>query len=234
MESITLTLNDTSSSLNTSFYPEIELDSRYTYSCCLLEFHTYHSIPNVHDSNNRIVYKYAETGGVIEIPVGSYELDDIATYLNDYFKTKSINFTLKANRNTLKCMIECSSDLIIDFDIPKSIGPLLGFEKRLLEGKKTYAAEKPVKINHISSIRVDCDLIIGSYRNGQGTHTLYEFTPSIAPGYKIIEHPRNLIYLPVVRRRINTLNISIVDQQGKLVDFRGESITCRIHIRKDI
>lgn len=236
MSSITLTLTGNSSSLTTFFHPEIELDERYDYSCSLLDFHTYNSIPNVHDKNNKFYYTFLHgesiESKVIVVPVGSYELDDIAEFLNKALKKQNIDCQFLGNKNTMKCVLMCSN-VLIDFTKNDCIGSVLGFGKRILSGEIFYEADDIVNIQNINSIRIDCDLTTGSFHNGNKTHSIYEFSPSVSPGYKITEQPRNLIYLPVVRHRINTINISIVDQNGNLVDFRGETITCRIHIKRD-
>lgn len=236
MTSITLTLTGNSSLMNAYFHPEIELDENSNYSCSLLDFTTYNSIPNVHESNNKFHYIWKnELPTFIEIPVGSYELEDISKVINEHFKKKKIEFKMTGNKCTMKCYIECDLNLIIDFYTQKEcIGSLLGFDRRILSDKKMFKSDHPINIQHINTIKIECDLTSGSYHNGRNTHTIYEFSPSVNPGYKIIEQPKNLIYLPVVRRRINTVNITIVDQNGKLVDFRGETITCRIHIKKEL
>lgn len=233
MESRTITLTGNSSSLSSSFYPEIQLDERYNYSCCLLDFFTYNSIANVDETNNKLYYSAIGTDEfqVISVPVGSYEVDEIAVYINDQFKELNHNFKLNGCKNTMKCTIE--TDLHIDFCRHDSIGSLLGFINITLSGQSKYVSENVIKIQPINSIRIDCDLTTGSFHNGQSTHTLYEFCPTVKPGYKIILQPKNLIYLPITRRRINTLNISIVDELGKYIDFRGETITCRIHLKRD-
>lgn len=233
MSSITVTLTGNSSSLNAHFHPEIELNEQSSYSCSLLDFHTYNSIPNVYENNNKFHFLNNETGQTekIRIPVGSYEISDIATYLQSVLGGLGITFNMKGNKNTLKCVIE--TDITIDFTKEDSIGSILGFDKRVLSGEKMYKSDRIVNIYDINTIRIDCDLTSGSFHNGKHTHTIYEFSPSVNPGYKINEQPRNLIYLPIVRRRIGTLNISIVDQYGTLIDFRGETITCRLHIKKD-
>lgn len=234
MSSITITLTGNSSSLSANFYPEIVLDERFDYSCSLLDFHTYNSIPNVHECNNKFVYSYNNILTEIEIPIGSYEVEDLIKYINHYFKLEGIEFELRSNKNTFKCHIKCVEGMTILFSRPNSIGSLLGFEVFDLTGSRFYYAKKPVNIQNLNTVRIDCDLTTGSFLNGDSTHTIYEFSPSVSPGYKINEQPSNLIYLPVVRRRINTVNVRIVDQNGKLVDFRGENITCRIHIKKDM
>lgn len=236
MSSITLTLTGNSSLLSANFYPEIELNEHPNYSCCLLDFHTYNSIPNVHKNNNNFYYSLGKSTNYrfdkIIIPIGSYEVSEIGEYLTKFFDGMGSNFSFHANRNTLKCQI--STDLVIDFTRDDCVGPLLGFGKRFLKNYKTYLSDEVVKINHLNTIRIDCDLTYGSFLNGKSTHTIHEFSPSVGPGYKIDEQPSNLIYLPIAKRRINTINISVVDQNSDSIDFRGETITCRLHIKRDI
>lgn len=233
MSSITLTLTGNSSLLRTCFHPEIELNKEHTYSCSLLDFYTYNSIPNIHENNNKFHYTISENSEIqfITIPVGSYEINTIAEYLENELRERKHMFRLYPNTNTMKCRLE--SDVHIDFTQPNSVGSVLGFSKRKLASNQYHTSDKVVNIQTVNSIRIDCDLTAGSFHNGKSTHTIYEFSPGVDPGYKIREQPKHLIYLPVIRYRISELNISIVDQDGNLVDFRGEKITCRIHIKRD-
>lgn len=239
MSSITLTVTGYSSSLSAYFHPEIELDQRYSYSCCLLDFYTYNSIPNVHENNNKFYYKSNEIQTefeVIEIPTGSYEIYEIIDFITKKIQkqylthTGVVRFELFANKNTMKC--ELKSEFMIDFSRNDSIGSVLGFDKRIFH-KGRHISSNVINIQPVNSIRLDCDFTSGSFHNGTNTHTIYEFSPSVDPGYKINEQPAHLIYLPVIKRSISTLNISIVDQDGKFIDFRGEQITCRFHIKRD-
>lgn len=54
MASVTLTLSGSSSVLNANFFPPIELESEYEYECGLIDFQSFHSIPNIDASMNRI------------------------------------------------------------------------------------------------------------------------------------------------------------------------------------
>lgn len=263
MSSITLTLTGETSSLNSFFYPEIVLDKNAEYSCCLLDLFTYNSIPNINEKNNKFYYEIGKSfeeyqyevvdsdafiadGStiltfdsasnmqrvikIVTIPVGTYELDEIISFLNNEFVKQKDNITISSDKNTMKCSI--NSDFIIDFTKNNCIGSVLGFSKRFLQ-KGENKSDKLVDIQHINNLRIECDLVTGSYHNGKSTHTIYEFNPSVDPGYKISEHPKHLIYLPITRRRISTVNVSIVDQDGALIDFRGEQITCRLHIKRN-
>lgn len=233
MASITFTLTGETSSLNSYFYPEIELDGKSEYSCCLLDFFTYNSIANINAKNNKFYYivgSVVEFIYPIEVPEGSYEVAEIVEFLNKEFVSRKLKIKITADSNTMKCCI--NSDFEIDFTQNDCIGTVLGFSKKRLP-KGENKSNKLVDIQHINNLRIECDLVTGSFHNGRNTHTIYEFYPRVNPGYKISEHPQHLIYLPINRRRISTVNVSIVDQDGKLVDFRGEQITCRLHIKRD-
>ncbi len=61
---------------------------------------------------------------------------------------------------------------------------------------------------------------------------MHEFSPAVGPGYKIIEAPRNVIYLPVNVKQITSITLKLIDQDGDLINFRGETVTIRIHIKE--
>lgn len=166
---------------------------------------------------------------VISIPTGSYEIEDINRFLKKVLGD-DIKFVLQVNKNTLKCEIFCSRP--IDFSREKSIGSLLGFSKRKLKANVLHESDMLVNIIRVNVIRVECNITTGAYINNTSVHTIHEFYPTALTGYKIVEVPRNVIYLPVMVKRIHSLSINIVDQDNQLVNFRGEIITVRIHIKK--
>lgn len=166
----------------------------------------------------------------IEIPVGSYEINDICQFLKIALEKDSIKFELRVNKNTLKCEVICSQP--IDFSGKNSIGSLLGFSARILKPNVVHESDIPVNIFRVNALRLECNITTGAYINNMLAHTIHEFYPDVPPGYKIIEVPRNVIYLPVAVKTIHTLTIKIVDQNNQLVNFCGETITIRIHIRK--
>lgn len=290
MSSLTLVLSGNSSSLKADYFPPIELDTDSNYECCLIDFHTYNTIPNINETNNKLYVEYEEsvealdpaqyetfelwraklenmkaTGvnltdeskqkldfihdldekfylkpngdmairtvekTVYEVPVGSYEMDDLIDYLAH--KMPPIHITYDKNTKKTSIIIE-ADNTFIDFTKHDSLRNVFGFHKMRLEPHKEYIGEYAINITSINAIRVECNIVSGSFFNGKSTHTIHEFYPAVDPGYKIIEAPKNLIYLPVVGRTIQTLHFDIVDQNGNLIDFRGETITCRIHIKK--
>ena len=99
-------------------------------------------------------------------------------------------------------------------------------------------------INHIYNDHVGDDMTKEDFRrfskkcwekphvNGTTKNTIYSFFPKVSPGYKIIETPRNLVYLPIILDTIDSLNVSITDQDDHLLNLRNEKLTIRFHIRE--
>lgn len=167
----------------------------------------------------------------IKIPTGSYEVSDLSKYLKKYLLNRKVLLELEANKNTLQCEIMCSQP--IDFSKPNTIGPILGFRNNdQLSKNQLHVSPLPADILKINVIRVECDVITNSYHNSKPSHTIHEFSPKVPPGYKIIEVPQNVIYFPVTVKSIHALNLTVIDQNNQLINFRGETITVRLHIKK--
>lgn len=225
--SVTLALSGNTSVLTANYFPPISLSG--DYECCLVDFHSYNSIPNV-DLDNNLFYIGDK---IIEVPVGSYELQDIVDYLTKAYETQSVNKSIKieANNNTLQIEIFTSHDTIF-FNRPHSIGKLFGFvDDVVLKPNTKHTSTLLVNILKVNALQIHCNIITGSYVNNLPAHTLHEFALDVPPGYKLDEIPRNLIYLPVNVKEISSLTVWIVDQVGRLINFRGEEITLRLHLR---
>ena len=54
----------------------------------------------------------------------------------------------------------------------------------------------------------------------------------MGPGYKIVQEPLNLIYLPVTLSTISHMETKLVDRNGKLINLRGEELSVRFHIKE--
>jgi hypothetical protein len=214
-------LSGTERLLTNNLFPPIVLEGEWEIG--LVNLCTYNSIPNIeHGVNN--LFHYANK--VLEIPEGSYEIDDIKRYLHDNGVAVKIN----ANKNTLKC--EILFDKVIDFSKPGSIGPLLGFDRVVLKPNVRHHSHNQVDINRVNSIRVECSIARGSYLNGKEGHTIHEFFPKVPPGFKIVEAPPTIIYVPINTNRISSITVQLFDQDGRAINFRGETITVRLHLRR--
>ena len=89
-----------------------------------------------------------------------------------------------------------------------------------------------VNILTINSILVNIDIISGSYVNGSTQPTIYSFFPDVSPGYKIIENPHNLLYLPITADTIHSITIWLTDMNGNERNLPGENLSMRFHLRE--
>ena len=224
-ESLMLSLSGTSSILEAQYFPPIELLANKRYVLGLVELLTFNSIPNIDIGNN----KFYVGEEIVTLPTGSWEIEDIEHHLQEILTSKGIVLSLKPNNNTLRSTIKCSQT--IDFQPEDSIGRLLGFTRRTLSANITHESDLPVAILKVNALRVECNITSGAYINERKVHTIHEFFPAVPPGYKIIEIPAQVIYLPITVHTIDNMQLRIVDQDGNFVNFRGEIITIRLHIK---
>lgn len=231
--SYTVTLTGNSSVLHANFLPPLELDDFYTLG--LLSFDTYNTIPNIVDEKNNKFYIGDHT---ITIPEGSYDIDAIEMFLREELShlDPGAVLMLRGNPSTLKSEIKTNKVIYFNFSSkPNCIGPLLGFthENYLVQPTERYVESNDiVKILGVNTISIHCNIALGSYANGKPDHSIHQFFPAVDPGYKIIETPNPVIYYPINVKTIDNITVRVLDQDGELIDFRGETITLRLHLKK--
>ena len=158
---------------------------------------------------------------LFNIPEGSYHVEDINEFIhremrknNHYDQTSNkVYIEISANTNTLKSEMIIKKHCEIDFKRYNSINSLLGFDSKLYKSGFNES-EIMVNIPTINIILVNINIISGSYVNGFTQPTIYSFFPNVSPGYKIIENPHNLLYLPITADTIHNITIWLTDQNG--------------------
>lgn len=225
--SIILTLYSNSSLIEQSYFPPISLDDWESWSVALVHFSTYNSIPNIDSTNNQL-----RLGShVIKIPEGAYEIEELNDFLKAELKQLDSNQTVSIRGNSSTLRTEIRSSLPIH---ESSLWSLLGFGKTMgpLEANIVHESDSTVEISKVHDVRVDCNIARGSYINSMQSNAIFGFDLSVPPGYKISLNPQSVIYHPVSVQAIDNLMVKIVDQNGHLVNFRGEHITIRLHLKK--
>ena len=219
----------------------VMLDQAKEYEAALLSLDTYNSIPNIiEEKNNIFKYYNGATWKIIALKTGAYELTAINNDLRrqmiangDSNRNGDSTFSITANISRSTSIVNIKNlNYKIDFGVENSIGTILGFGATVI-GYGYNESTHIVDIMPTNSILVNIDIINGSYVNGSPSPSIYSFYPNVAPGYKIVERPNpSLIYCPVSRNDISRMRVWFTDQDGNLVDFRGERITIKICIRE--
>src|SRR6218665_1840042 len=235
-------LSEKSSRIRPGFNSLIQLDRNKKYEMVLVNFETYYSFPNIYTSNNNL--RYSPDNGVtwfnLEIPEGCYEITNMNKYVKRVMKdamhyditNDDYTISLEPN-NTLKAVLNIAANYVVDFTTTNSITTVLGFNSRQYTAGYNES-ENLIDIISISSLRVTSDIIGASYSNGATGNVIYSFFPNVAPGYKIIEVPVNLVglYLPMTLFTISAMETKLTDQNGKLLNLRGEELSIRFQIRE--
>lgn len=229
--SLTLALDGSTSFLQAIYTPPILLEGSWEIG--LVDFHTYNSIPNIDETNNAI----GIGDHVIQMPVGTYEIEELNNFINSELRilrnssSETTFIRISGNNNTMKCEIE-SESLDVDLSLERSIAPLLGFQPRFLPKGRKHISERSVDIVQVNDIRIECNIASGSFVNNKSSHIIYGFYPDVPPGYKLVQRPATVVYHPLTTNIISDLQIRILDQKHRLVNFRNEHITVRLHLRR--
>ncbi|KAE9529200.1 hypothetical protein AGLY_011996 [Aphis glycines] len=181
-----------------------------TYIKCngILQFNTQYKVV---DNDNAPIMCY------IKLEEGCYEIEDINQRVKkqiDVYNSENltnITYDISVDPNDFRSYIKCNG--VLHFEIPFSIAPVLGFEKRQYKPEyEILRSEKAANLNTINSIKVMCNIAQGSFNNHLQSHSIYEFFPSGRTGSKVIQSPPNLIYYKLNKTNIDSITIQLVDQ----------------------
>ena len=195
----------------------------------LFRLSVYKSVFNVNRRNNQFLHDtqgetWSDTRISAVIP-GAYELIEIAELKKE--ETNG-NVIIEPDKNTMKSLMEIKQGAI-NFDIEKSIAPLLVFKKIVYE-QANYTSQKIVDIMGFSTINIHCNVISGVKDNGNNTDILYLFTLTEPPGYLIIIIPTIILYQIVTKDRIEYMEFHFKDEHGRPIDSNGDVLRFTLHL----
>ena len=203
----------------------------------------YNGIFNVTNSNNKFYFKKSfEDGEFIQIrlPEGAYEIESINSEIKriiiekGYYTEIDYPFRITPNFSTLGSIVEIlAPGPMISFVFDDSIGTLLGFNEILLWGKYNLS-DNPVDILSFDNIFIETDIAQGMIFRGKRTGIIQNLTMDVSPGYKYIEKFRGGIqwYMMVTKDFISSINLKLINENGNLVSFNGETVTFRLSIKE--
>lgn len=230
------------------------------YEVALVSCNLWYSYPNVDATqygNARFTYSpdNGATWKNIDFPTGTYTIQDLNGFIYDALVVNGDDdpdangipsIILRPNFNTLKVEIEITdTSAIFQVDLSTSnFYKLLGFTDAQaaspLIGVGVYTGDDVANINNdINKLIIQTSLLSTSgatYDNSlQGT-TLYSFIPDVPPGANQDVVPSERLYIPMTNSmnyasQITQVRMTIRDNLGRLVNFRGEPVSYLLHIR---
>ncbi|KAJ8980512.1 hypothetical protein NQ317_007932 [Molorchus minor] len=157
---------------------------------------------------------------IIKLSEGAYEIDNIASYIKTRLQKTSSRPIVFINANTNILKTEIKSTYSVFFNREILIGELLGFSKRELKPNTNIDSNLPVHINKVNSIRVECNIVTGSYMNNTPVHTVHEFALDVLPESC---NPSDTILICVQNQDLILLpSESILYVEGTLSDKDGQ------------
>lgn len=235
-----LILSSNEPNFTVNFDKPLVLDDDLEYAIGLVSLETLYGFPNIeYGKNNKLFYSPYEgsTTFVVNIDTGAYDIDSLSSVIFEKMKANnhydSVNdkphIKFHYDKNRCKVIMTLKDGYTIDFRRPNTFRDLLGF------GPQIYAANsfslEPVKILNVNSIMIHVDVAEGSFVNGVIQPVIYSFSPNVSTKFKIIETPKNIIYVKIDKKYISYINVKITDQDGNLLNLRGEKISMRLHMR---
>ena len=219
----------------------IELDhENFDYKIGLKKIQTYYAFPNITENvNNQLKIRPGKSAKFIPISLhtGAYELshinDAILTQLKEKtaIKNPEIFFTLSANISTFKSVITLSGDgWAVDFNVIHSLASVLGFEKKLIEGKGIHSSKHTVQIQVFNSLLFLTDITYPSILNDKYIPYIYHHSKHTAPGFNIVVEPANISYKSLTTNVLSHINLWVQDEKGHAVNFNNENLTVELKL----
>lgn len=196
---------------------------------------TYYSYPNVNEKNNLMDIYVGKKKVPIEFEKGCYEIEEVNKIIHEHMgwkKKDKPGVNIAADEITLRTHMCIEDGYSVSFQDKNSIATLLGFKPGIyIHREKPYISQKIANILTVNSILVQCDVISGSTINGRSAPIIFNYSPNVSAGNKIVAEPVIPIYLPVTSEFIHNINIWITDQDNTLLDLQEEDIVITFHMR---
>ena len=126
-----------------------------------------------------------------------------------------------------------SGIIAIRFDEKSFFSTILGFTpgwdyKHYIQ----YLSQKIINLSSANKIHLKCDCIDGSVVNGIREPILFSFVLDKPSGYKVFSETETIHYKKMNKSVLNTITFYLEDDNNKVVDFNGETMTFTLQMIK--
>ena len=173
-----------------------------------------------------------------ELEPGIYTFKDISeaifNILQCEYPVPSNTIDIEDDDITMKTNLDVKAGIIaIRFDEKSFFSTILGFTPGwYYKHYNKYISQKIVNLSNTNKIHLKCDVIDGSVVNGLRQSILYSFVLDKKPGYKVFSEPETIQYKKINKSVLNTITFYLEDDNNKVVDFNGETLTFTLQMIK--
>ena len=114
-----------------------------------------------------------------------------------------------------------------------SIGNPVGFNETII-WEEYNLSPNPVDILSFDNILIECDMAQGMIFKRRRSRIIHNFTMDVDPGYKYIDRFRGGVmwYMMDSKDNISSINFKLINENGNLVSFNGQSLAFRLSMKK--
>lgn len=221
---------------------------------------TWNTIPNISNNYQNNTYRFrrnpADAWTSVSIPAGIYGIQDINTFIQRDLYTRGFyggtaedpvfSIRLETVNTRSRCLFTFldptttgesgATKYAIKLDGLSSIlGYTSGLELDIDDTFNTRLSSEAVNItNDLDDISVNLNIIDSSWRNGIQSNSIETYTASVPPGGFVERNFVNPSFIPVINSgsTIQSISVWLLDNLGRSVDLRGESLTVVLEFKK--
>ena len=164
---------------------------------------------------------YSKDGGKtftdIDFPKGVWDYTEIDNYIKE--KTKTVNgdgddvfpISLTFDEPTFRVIVTLDTNYRLDLS-KSNFGKLIGFDKVILSDERNVGPKVSNLSEDTDVLNIHCDLVSDSLVNGEESDIVFSFsTGTLRPSYNFTLEPRRVIFNPINKTRVSSVQIYVTD-----------------------
>ena len=192
----------------------------------------------IEDDLKLVLDEYNSSFITYELEPGIYTFKDISEALFIILQSECPGpnnvIDIEYDDITMKTKLVVNIGIIaIRFDEKSFFSTILGFTPGWdYKHYNKYISQKIVNLGSTNKIHLKCDAIDGSIQDGVRQPILFSFVLDKLPGYKVFSEPETIHYKKINKSVLNTITFYLEDDNNKVVDFNGETLTFTLQMIK--
>ena len=225
--------NNTLSKFSTKLKTPIKLEGHYEVALVEIMY----PLSCKYRTDGDIVLKYEETTVTFNVKFYVYEtLSEMVEFINDYFQTTKIQMEIAYNIRTQKIAIMIPQGVTLTFT--NKVEKEFGFTASEFVCKKTgdvFTSDLKVKnvLNTLNTLYVYSDIVEYQVVGDVNAPLLQVVASNHSSGTtyvdKIYDSPH---YVPVSRSNIDSIEINILTEFGRAIQFTSGRVIVKLHFRR--